>query len=263
MIRQTALSIGALGLVAVTGCTSHWQHANKHATYKALIPSETVDAAHSVSIVTRAGDVLLESTDDGPKVVGKVRATTQARADATTVSTAIDGDTLQITVNWPDGKRKNSEGCDLLVYLPTMTGVTIDTSAGDVFVKDMAGLLDISSSAGDIEVHDHDGAVKARGSAGDIDFWDVSGTVDVETSAGQISLHRVGAPATVKSSAGDIYVILNKGSAGTLSASTTAGDVSLIGTGFKSSGTVQISDDGPNSRFETSAGDIEVVIESE
>jgi DUF4097 and DUF4098 domain-containing protein YvlB len=263
MIRQTAISIGALGIVSACGCSVSWQDANKLATYKTPISSEMVGLANSVSIETRAGDVLLESTQAEPRIVGKIHATTQARADATTISTVVNGDTLEISVNWPDGKRKSSEGCDLLVYLPTMTGVSIDTSAGDVFVKDMAGHMDIHSSAGDIEIHDHNGAVTARGSAGDIDFWDVNGVVDVKTSAGQISLHRVGAPATVKTSAGDIYVILNQGSTGTLSASTTVGDVELAGTGFKSSGSVQITPEGPTSRFESSAGDIEVIVESE
>ena len=263
MIRQATLSIGALALITASGCSASWQSASKLATYTAPLSADTISQAESVSIETKAGDVLLEPAEHGPKVVGKIRARTQERANATTISAVINEGTLEITVNWPEGKRKKSESCDLLVYLPTMTGVSIDTSAGDIFVKEMAGNMDIQSSAGDIEVHDHDGSITARTSAGDIDFWDITGPVDVVSSAGDISLHRVGAPAQAKTSAGDVFVILHADATGTIKASTSAGDVSLAGTHFSAkSGSVVLTDEGPTSWFVTSAGDVEVTVGS-
>ena len=266
MNRRIALSIGALALITASGCSGSWYNADNLATYEASLTPEVVGQAESISIETKTGDVLLEPTAGEPKVVGKIRARTQERADATTISTIINGDILEISVNWPNGKRKNSESCDLLVYVPAMTGIgiDIDAAAGNIFVKDMAGPINIQSSAGNIEVRNHNGGITARTSAGNIDFWDVADAVDVKTNAGDISLRRVGAPALAKTSAGDVYVVLHADATGALEASTSAGKVSLLGTKFKSkNGSVSITDDGPTSRFKTIAGDVEVSIESQ
>ncbi|RNC80672.1 MAG: hypothetical protein ED559_02375 [Phycisphaera sp.] len=261
MIGRTTLTAAcALGLVVTGGCSWGWYGAKERATYTLPVAAGTIDSVESVVIRTRAGDVLLEPAEGEPKVIGKVRARTRERADATKVSADIVGDTLEITVNWPGGKRKDSEGCDLLVYVPAMNGVTIDTTAGDIFVKGMAGPLTIDSSAGDIEVHGHDGDVAVHTTAGDIRFWDITGTADVRSTAGDIALHGVAAPSYVRTTAGDVYIKFHEGTSATVEASTSAGDISFNGIEIRGNqGTGTIGDGAETtSRVRTSAGDISV-----
>lgn len=261
MIGRTTLTAAcAFGLAISGGCSSGWYGAKERATYTLPMAAGTVESVESVVIRTRAGDVLIEPSEGEPKVIGKVRARTRERADATTVSADIVGNTLEISVNWPEGKRKDNEGCDLLVYVPTMYGVTIDTTAGDIFVKGMAGPLTIDSSAGDIEVHGHDGNVAVHTTAGDIRFWDITGTADVKSTAGDIKIHGVAAPSYVRTSAGDVYIRFHEGTSATVEASTSAGDISFNGDeirGNQGTGTIGGGSE-TTSRVRTSAGDISV-----
>lgn len=262
MIERTTIAACAVGLTFAGGCSSKWHNANERATYAVPITEGSLESVESITIRTRAGDVLLEPTKGEARVVGKVRATTRERADATTISANIVGDTLEISVNWPDGKRKDNEGCDLLVYVPTRNGVTIDTSAGDVFVKGMAGPMHIESSAGNVEVHGHEGDVTVRTSAGDIRFWDIAGTADVKSSAGNVALHGIAAPSQVRTTAGDIYIKFHEDTAATIEAETSVGGIRFDGEvvqGHSATTTIGTGDTN-TSRIKTSAGDIDVVI---
>lgn len=263
-LAHVACCLILVSMGALPGCTSEWNYANERATFELPLDASLVDGASSITIHTVAGDVLLERAEGEPRVVGKVRATTRERADTTAVHASRHENDLQISVHWPGDERENSEGCDLLVYVPVMDGVDIDTSSGDVFVKAMKGPLTIRSSSGDVEIRDHEGTILVRSSSGDIEAWDVSGTADVEASSGDIGLHGVSAPSRVKTSSGDIYVKFHKGVSTMIDAETSSGDIHVEGREYElDEVTHTIGAGGETSTLRTSSGDIDVVLSGE
>lgn len=263
-LAHVACCLTLLSMGALPGCTSEWNYANERATFELPLDASLVDGASSITIHTVAGDVLLERAEGEPRVVGKIRATTRERADTTAVHASRHENDLQISVHWPGGERENSEGCDLLVYVPVMEGVDIDTSSGDVFVKAMTGPLTIRTSSGDVEIRDHDGSLLVRSSSGDVEAWDVTGTADVEASSGDVSLHRVSAPSRAVTSSGDVYVKFHKGVSTMIDAETSSGDIHVQGREYeRDEVTHAIGTGGEKSVLRTSSGDIVVVLSGE
>jgi DUF4097 and DUF4098 domain-containing protein YvlB len=85
-------------------------------------------------------------------------------------------------------------------------------SSGDIDIKRIAGLVDLSDSSGDIDVESV-GSIKVRDSSGDIEVEDVRGDVEVELdSSGDIQIVKVAGNVRVRQdSSGNIRVEEVKG----------------------------------------------------
>jgi len=250
----------------MSGCSTGWINANETADLTVLIGADEVQQTSSLHVETEAGDVTIKPAEGEPHILAHIRAQSRERADATAVHARLDqGSILSVGVDWPNGKRRQNESCDLTIFVPTMDGVEVWTSAGDLDISEMGGLLDLHTSAGDVNVRKHTGEVRLRTSAGDVSLDDISGPISVATSAGDIRLIRVAGPVEASTSAGDVYAELNAGYVGQIRAATTAGDISLNGSQFRGRhGEVRIGADeaGPTSTFKTTAGDVDVLVRS-
>ena len=267
MNGRFGIALGSACVAMMTGCSTGWVNANETADLTVMIGQPEVARAASLHVETEAGDVTIKPAEGNPRILAHVRAQTRARADATTVHARLEQDSiLSIGVDWPDGKRRHNESCNLTIFVPSMNGVEVWTNAGDLDISGMAGLLDLHTSAGDVEIASHQGEVRLRTSAGDVALRDISGPISIETSAGDIRLIRVDGPVEASTSAGDVYAELNAGYTGQIRASTTAGDINLNGSTFRGRhGQVAVgsNDSGVTSTFETTAGDVEVKVRSE
>ncbi|MEO1583740.1 MAG: DUF4097 family beta strand repeat-containing protein [Planctomycetota bacterium] len=235
-----------------------------------------VASTDALRVLSEAGDVKLVPTDGPATIEAYARGPDRERLDQIEIIVTVDegvmvveaaGLELDRSENWNDGI-----SIDLVIEIPQRDGVTIDTSAGDVYVAGMAGELGVASSAGDVEVDGHAGPAAIASSAGDIDVHDADGPILAETSAGDISLSHVGWPIEAATSAGDIDVLMLPGFHGHLHASTTAGSVSLPGSSSRTAlgpmstasatiGSPRSDDEEPaECVFVTSAGDISVSI---
>lgn len=262
MLKRASVVVGLSGLALASGCTFDWNSADYTSTELMTIGEAEVSGATSVLVQTRAGDVTLVRTEGAPTVEAFVRAETQERADATSVTTTLgEGGRLEIGVLWPGDKRRNSESCDLRISLPEMDGVWIRSSAGDLEVAGMKGEMLLETSAGDVEVQGHDGPVTVITSAGDIEMESVTGAVSAKTSAGDIDLTRVQGPVSATTSAGDIDASMIGPYHGTIEAKTSVGDLRIMGQEYPAkSATVALGEGGDVSTFRSSVGDVHVTV---
>ncbi|MEM9662966.1 MAG: DUF4097 family beta strand repeat-containing protein, partial [Planctomycetota bacterium] len=191
-------------------------------------------ASHpSLGVINPSGDVTVVRTDGAPRIRIDTYSRDRDRARGMTITPRVMSDaTLAIEPHWPGGIRTN-ESCDIAVYVPVRTGVSIEVGAGEVEVSGMAGRLTVDTGAGDIEITSHDGTATLTTNAGDIEATGVAGATDAKTNAGDIELRRVGWPINAESHAGDIEVTLWHGFAGTLRGETRAGSIDLPGSGSR------------------------------
>lgn len=243
----------------------HDEEPKARRAWTADIDTAKLDRTSSLAVDSRAGDVSIELTDGPARVEAEARGPDADRVKMVRLTVETDGDELRIVPRWPRGSWRDHERVDLTIYVPRRVGVEIDTSAGDIRVEGMSGLLKIESSAGDVEIADHDGPVRVDSSAGDIQMDHVSGDIEAETSAGDIDLHDVGWPIEALTSAGDVTVLMRPGFAGEMHAVTSAGDVRLPGdavhqerAGAMQSASTRLGDAKEKCVFKTSAGDITV-----
>ncbi len=262
MLKQAGIVAGLTGLAMSAGCSYNWGSARFTSRELVTLNETQVAGARSVLIQTAAGDVILEETSGPSTIEAHIRAQTQERADETTVAGALGDDgRLEISVVWPDGKRRENEGCDLHVRVPQMNGVRIRSNAGDIEVSGMMGEMLIETSAGDVDVNRHGGKVTVITSAGDIEIRDVSGAVSAKTSAGDIDLVRVSTPVTARTSAGDIHASMIGPYTGTIVADTSVGGLHVLGKQYKQKHLTLSMGEGPQiSRFESSVGDVRVTV---
>jgi hypothetical protein len=102
--------------------------------------------------------------------------------------------------------------------------------------------VDLWTEAGDLRVEGQT-TIVASTSAGDIEATDITSDACLETEAGDVTARRVGGPLSIFTDAGDIEI---EDVDGSLEARTAAGDIEAH------------SLRGPDSRFRSAAGDIEV-----
>ena len=261
MRKQAILSAAIVGLALSSGCSFGWRSSNASILSVSMSEIET-SGAESVLVQTEAGDIELIATE-GPAVIeAPVYAQTEERADATRINAKIsDEGRLEISIDWPGGKRRQNESCDIVARIPKMQGVWIRTGAGDTEVEGMAGDMMIETGAGDVEVERHEGRVTAITSAGDIEIREATGPISAKTSAGDIDLVRVGAPITARTSAGDIHASMIGPYTGTIVADTSVGDLRVLGKEYTQKHVTLSLGDGPEiCTFQCSVGDVMVKV---
>jgi len=226
----SAALVGSLpmlgGCIIIAGSSGCSESAPHHETRTSTVPHVTGRALY---VETGNGEVdIHRAGTDQVTVTAKIRATTDERLKAARVVTERDADgTLRVTVEWPDNKRRGSEGCSFDIAIPDAIGVTAQSSNGGITLRGLAGDADLRSSNGEIDVRDHDGAVRARTSNGGIELVNVT-KVDADSSNGSVNIRLrsdATGPVRADTSNGNVTLEVGPAFAGEVVCSTSNGSI--------------------------------------
>jgi len=259
MLNRAGIIAAFVGLAVSTGCSVGWSSPTASVLTVTMRDAET-KGAESVFVQTEAGDIELIATDGPSNVEAHIYAQTQERADATRIKSHINAEgQFEVSIDWPEGGRRDNESCDIVVRMPRMDGVRVRTGAGEIDVKGMAGQMHLETGAGDVDVEHHMGSVTATTSAGDIEIENVTGNVSATTRAGDVELERIGGTIEARTSAGDIEAEMTGPYTGTIVAGTSVGDLRVMGRAYSQKRVTLAIGDGPEiSTFESTVGDVSV-----
>jgi DUF4097 and DUF4098 domain-containing protein YvlB len=118
---------------------------------------------------------------------------------------------------------------DLEIRVPEGTAVCVESSSGDVTVRDVVGTADLCAIAGKIDVEGFNGEMKVEASSGGVSLTDLAnaGEMVVQTTAGNVTLENVEAEAVIiGASSGDVAAS-NLEAIGDVTIRTTSGHVKL------------------------------------
>ncbi len=229
-LRAPLALLGASALVASGGCL--YQTASFTRTFQASAPAS---ASLGLQVQTSNGSITAHRGKDTTCIVSaKVRATSQARADAVNVSiTSADG-ALVVQVVWPEGGRKSSEGCDLDILVPGTAWVHAASDNGAISAVGLAGVAELTTSNGQIELRDHDGPGTLTTNNGDVKASEVTGALKARTTNGSLLLADVGGFVDAETTNGRCAITLKSTNAGPVLVRSTNGSVEVeVGAGFK------------------------------
>ena len=148
-----------------------------------------------------------ERRDDGTdvRITIENRAETQGRVDGTQAGVERTGNgTLRVSVDWPDGGRRSREGASLLIEIPDVSALVLESDNGAIEVEGLTGTTDATTSNGSIDVRDHEGAADLTTSNGAITVRSLVGAVEARSSNGRIDLIAVGTPLEAVTSNGTV-----------------------------------------------------------
>ena len=238
----------------------------------------TVQSAGSMKVPHQSNQALRVSGDNGEISISQssgtevaidatIKAQTQERADAVQVI-AERGATgeLHVYTKWPEGKRRNNEGCSFVISVPDASKLAINTSNGRITVNGLAGEADLRTSNGKIIAENFSGNVRAESSNGSIELTNVLGA-HADTSNGRIEValkDGAAGPVDLESSNGGITLRVASTFAGDVDCKTSNGgvncDVASAQTISKnrSRATFRFGTGGATSTLRTSNGGIQV-----
>jgi len=159
-----------------------------------LEESFEVGQAPNLEITNFAGSVTVRSGEGNVvRVVATKKATSEAKLDRIQVRmTEADGRVVIKTKKLLD---QGNASVDLEITAPAGSRVSVDTGAGTVVVRDIAGRIDINSGAGSVDVRGAAGPVRVDLGAGQITYEGApSGDCRFQTGAGEIALRLPGSP---------------------------------------------------------------------
>ena len=186
--------------------------------------------AMGIDVKTRNGRISVERAD---VQLVEINATIKARSEERLQNTRVVAEhdetgTLVVRVEWPDGKRKNREGCSFEIRTPGAYGVALDSSNGSLRIRGLSGEAVLDSSNGSLTVEDHQGDVQAYTSNGAITLNGIDGSVTADTSNGKVRVLDVAGSVDVDTSNGSVTVELAADSRGPVRADTSNGSVNLV-----------------------------------
>lgn len=127
---------------------------------------------------------------------------------------------------------------EMVLYVPVHLRSAVETTNGEIRVKDMRGDVDLSTTNGGIEVADSTGTVTASTTNGRVTVQDHLGSVDLSTTNGSVTLDLViptGGHALASTTNGDVVLRIPDDTTATLEASTTNGTIHIDGLQFEGS----------------------------
>lgn len=272
-----ACLLAGLGAILLPGCVIYVHDGGESFVYGVIeeeTRTSTLDhvTGSAVDVKTENGAVTIEVSDrKDVQVTAKLRGLTKERLEATKVlAERRDDKTLAIYVKWPEGGRKNVEGCVLEIKLPDAGGATVRASNGALKLTGVKGKADLKTSNGTIKVSKHTGSLKLDTSNGSVTVEDASGPVEVDTSNRPINVtlraDNAG-PVNLDTSNGDVSLTVGKEFSGTLKVNTSNGSISLPPEGAarvlstsKGKAKVAFKDGGKDSSIDTSNGSVTVKI---
>lgn len=230
-MRLPALARRSHALLAVlpllSACT--WQEARFRETRTLSMPWRE---GQPLAVRTVNGSVEIQRADGTEvHITAELRAVTEDRLKEAQVKAAALGDGgLEISVAWPEGGRKSSEGCSFVIRTPGVRGVDIETGNGAVRLRGGAGDARLRTSNGAVEVSDHDGPLTAATSNGRIVVERVRGAVEAGTSNGSVRVSLTDdnpGPVMIDTSNGSVDLDVGPAFRGTLDLDTSNGSVDL------------------------------------
>ncbi len=144
----------------------------------------------AIKVETANGSVAVSQSDrDDVQIVAYLRAVSQERLEAAEVVADRDENgALSVSVDWPEGKSRNREGCSFEVHIPDAVDVTLQTRNGRINLTGLDGKADLHTSNGAVEVKTHNGPLNVKTSNGRIKVADATDRVDAKTSNGAIDV---------------------------------------------------------------------------
>lgn len=158
-----------------------------------VIPTPTDASMERVDLRLDAGNINIVS---GGSNSGEVLVTWKGK-DEPEVDARMAGSTLLITASCP----KKTKNCvtDVTLTLGGALDVDATTSAGDITVDNVDGVLDLETVAGTISLTGTDGNIRAEVDAGDINLVDLGGRLEAKVLSGDITAVGLSSP-TVEAS---------------------------------------------------------------
>ena len=147
------------------------------------------------------------------------------------------------------------------VEVPRDYPVDLQTSGGDISVRDLNAPVRAASSGGDISITGVAGKIRVHTAGGDARLLHVSGEVHVQTGGGDIQVKYLKGPATVRASGGDIQIENSNGAlelhagGGAIQVKNDTGPATLNSAG----GDIHIADSTGTMDLRTGGGDIEML----
>ncbi|MDX6254268.1 MAG: hypothetical protein QOJ11_602 [Frankiales bacterium] len=236
------IGYGALGIVNAVGLTHYAQSVDLVATAQVL----TVDTSDGYVRLQPSSDGAVHVHAKGVYSLSKPKLSTTSTSTGVTVTgRQCNGGILvcsqDITIDVPAGFRVTARSSGGGVSASGLTGaLNLRSSAGDVEVDRPSGQLTLSSSAGDVSATNaHSTEVSASSSAGDVSlaFSTPPNRVLASSSAGDVTIRvPVSVPYKVSGSTSgggqrDIRVPQDDASTRTITADSSAGDVSILPAG--------------------------------
>lgn len=252
----SALMVVAGGCAAGQGCA--WGGAKYAVVKTSTVPQETFER---VDVATENGAISIRQADGPITVSATIRATTQARADATTV-TAVKGEdgVLMVRVDWPGGKRERNEGAAIELVVPVLEGAKAHASNGAIAIAGLSGDASIKTTNGRITVQCVGGNIDAETSNGRVEVAGAA-SVRVRTSNGRVQVilaDDASGPADIRTSNGSISLDVGKSFNSVVQGSTSNGRVTLLGTSHRGEGEVKFGEGRHASTLRSSNGSIDL-----
>ena len=185
------------------------------------------EAAIAVDTINGAVSVKQEERED-VEIVAHLKATTAERLAAVkVVPVRGENGTLSISVDWPEGKPLNREGCSFEVLIPDATGVSLRSLNGRIELVGLEGEAELTTSNGSIVVKSHSGAIKAQTSNGTVTATKSRGAIDISTKNGRISISDATDRVVAKTSNGAVGLELAPDGVGPIEVETRNGSITL------------------------------------
>ncbi len=127
---------------------------------------------------------------------------------------------------------------DMVLYVPDHLRSAVDTTNGEILVKDMRGDVDLDTTNGGIEITGSTGVVNAHTTNGRVLVEDHLGSVDASTTNGSVTLELVvpgGGHAYGDTTNGDVVLRIPDDTMATFDAATTHGNIHIDGLLFEGS----------------------------
>lgn len=184
----------------------------------------------ALHVTSENGSISVQESDRiNVGIIAQIRAQTPQRLEATLVTAeeAVDG-SLSVFVVWPEGRRKNREGCSFEIQIPGANGVDLQTSNGRLEAVGLGGKAELRTSNGAIRVERHRGTIQAQTSNGKIEITGASENVTAHTSNGSVHVGLqpdATGPIDVKTSNGRIELEVGPSFSGSLQLQTSNGSI--------------------------------------
>lgn len=291
MTRETTrrrLLAGGLAAAATTlaGCSGSTPFVGKRREWTETL---AVEDATSLAVRGEVGDVAVRTEEREDVRVDVVEQASSVTADLENLDLSVeraDGRlTLATRYDGGGGLFEGRPSMDLDLAIPASLAVeSVETTVGDVTVRDTTGDLDAdattgdhsirnvdgdvaaSTTTGDVTVEQAAGAVTAETNTGDVTVRDVEALGDVESNTGEVAVDvpAIGDDATIETNTGDVDAALGDDLDATLRLRSDTGDVDLDGVTLDDARTSDervtgvVGDGGPTLTIETNTGDVTV-----
>lgn len=227
-------ALAAVPALAMAGCVVIAPGCGSYApTIESKRTSQIPHVADApIEVKTQNGAIVVEKHDGADVTISAViRGQTQERLDATRVLAERKADSsLAVYVQWPEGGRRGSEGCDFKIGIPSVKGVTADTANGAIMLVGLAGPLKADTSNGAITIRSHEGDIEAETSNGKVTIERAPGKVKASSSNGAMSVtlaDNAAGPVEIETSNGSVNLEVGPAFVGTLKASTSNGSLTM------------------------------------